>query len=92
MGIEVEGVAIGVNPEGAELLGGAIGDGGAAWPTVEPEDKWRRLCRQWGLNEPVEESPAGARVDGHVAGVLGEGHVAGLAGELGDPVTLLLCR
>lgn len=91
VGIQVEGLPVGIDPEGAEFLGCAVGDGGAPGAAVEPEDEGRGLSGRRRLHEPVEESAAGAGVDGDVAGVLGEVN-AGLAGEAGHPVLFLLLR
>ena len=86
-------VGVRVRPSGRILNGptsseAPVGDGGASGATVEPEDERSGLGR--GLDEPVEEGPAGPRVDGGVAGVLGEGRVGRLAKELRDPVPLLI--
>ena len=73
VGVQGERPAVGVDPEGAELLRRAVADGGAPGPAVEPEHERRGLRGRAGrLDEPVEERPPRGRVHGDVPGVHGE--------------------
>jgi len=92
VGVQVERPAVGVDPEGAELLRRAVADGGAPGPAVEPEHERRGLRGHAGrLDEPVEEGPPRGRVHGDVAGVHGEVDRR-LARQAADAVRLRRCR
>uniref|UniRef100_A0A0E0AER8 Uncharacterized protein n=1 Tax=Oryza glumipatula TaxID=40148 RepID=A0A0E0AER8_9ORYZ len=75
--------------QGAELLEGAIAEGGATRASVEPEDEGLGGHVGGGLEEPVEEGAAVRLVHRHVPGELPEPKLRRLPRQTLHPVRLL---